>query len=91
MKVGFIGGGNMGGALIGGLTQKCCAPSDIALYEKDAQKAAAFKEMGINTVESASAAEAASEIIVFSVKPNIIDSVLSEMSGDKNKIYLSIA
>ena len=46
MKVGFIGGGNMGGALIGGLTQKCCVPSDIALYEKDAQRRRRLKKWG---------------------------------------------
>lgn len=91
MKIGFIGGGNMGGALIDGLAEKCCVPSDIALYEKDAEKALKFKGKGINTVGSVKEAEAASEIIVFSVKPNVIDSVLSEISGGKDKIYLSIA
>ena len=91
MKIGFIGGGNMGGALIGGLMSSCCAPEDITLFEKNTARADEFKEKGVNTVLSAAEVEAASEIIVFSVKPNVIDSVLSEMKGFNDKIYLSIA
>lgn len=91
MKIGFIGGGNMGGALIGGLTSKCCAPEDVTLFEINAEKAQKYKELGIRIAESAAEVEDASDVIVFSVKPNVIDCVLQQMNGSNNKIYLSIA
>lgn len=91
MKIGFIGGGNMGGALIGGLIEKYCSASDVFLCEKDNNKAQTFKDKGVNTMASAAELEEACDIIIFSVKPNITDMVFKEMKGFSDKIYLSIA
>ncbi len=91
MKIGFIGGGNMGGALINGLIKSGHSPKDIYLCEMNGERAKMFSEKGVNTVARAYEAEERSDIIIFSVKPNVIDSVLSEMNGYDNKIYLSIA
>ena len=91
MKIGFIGGGNMGGALINGLIKSGHSPRDIFLCEMNSERAKMFGEKGVNMVAHAFEAEKNSDIIIFSVKPNVIDSVLGEMIGYDNKLYLSIA
>ena len=90
-NIGFIGCGNMGGALIGGLLNTACAPSDITVFYTNTEKTAELKKLGICVAESAAEAEEKSDLIIFAVKPNVIDIVLSQMNGFSDKIYLSIA
>lgn len=81
----------MGSALIGGLIAGNTQASDIFVYDKDKEKLKAFSDMGVNVAKSEKDAEKNGDIIVFSVKPNVIESVLKEMEGFTDKIYLSIA
>ncbi len=91
MKTAFIGGGNMASALIGGLLSSGFAAENIIMAEPDAQKRSVWKEKGIYVTDDNLQAEAFADIVVFAVKPNIIPTVLSEMKGSTDKIYLSIA
>ena len=91
MKVGFIGGGNMASALIGGLINSGYAASDICLFDTDAEKCAVWKAQGVRVAEDAKETESIADLIIFAVKPNVIETVLHEMEGYKDKIYLSIA
>ncbi|MEG1441253.1 MAG: pyrroline-5-carboxylate reductase [Oscillospiraceae bacterium] len=95
MKIGFIGGGNMATALINGLIKSgkflAC---DITLSDRDDKKLEKWNECGVNTTKSNLEVAENSDIIVFAVKPNVIVSVLEELSlKDKKteKIYVSIA
>lgn len=91
MKIGFIGGGNMASALMGGLIASGCAPSDITMTDISAEKRGIWSAKGVNGVLSSREVESGSDLIIFAVKPNVIDTVLGEMQGYADKIYLSIA
>lgn len=93
-KIGFIGGGNMGGAIIGGIiSSKFFDALDILVYDKNAQALKNLnKTYGINTDYTLSDVIKA-DIIFLSIKPNIIYSVIDEIKGtvNKNAVIVSIA
>ena len=83
MKLSFIGCGNMAGAIIRGVTtRKAILPESICAYDKDVQKAEALRaETGIDVAQSAAEAAEKSDIVLLAVKPNVLESVLKEISG----------
>ncbi|MBR5218999.1 MAG: pyrroline-5-carboxylate reductase [Clostridia bacterium] len=92
MKIGFIGAGNMASSLIGGMLKSgLITPSDAIISDKDTNKLAAWQEKGVSITEDNLIVEEKSDIIILAVKPNIIEKVLKELKGEKDKIYISIA
>lgn len=91
MKIGFVGGGNMASALMGGLISSGKTPGDIILFDTDSEKCSKWQENGVCIADNAAGVEEISDIIVLAVKPNIIGNVLREFKGYKEKIYVSIA
>lgn len=93
MTIGFIGGGNMATALISGLiSSQKVKPEEIYVYDVDAEKLEAMKnELKINSSSSVSELEQTVEIVVLSVKPNIMPVIFSELEGIDSKLYISIA
>jgi len=91
-KIGFIGAGNMGGAIIGGMVKsKVFEACDINVCDKlisDEIVAMGINQMGIkDTVEN-------SDYIVLAVKPGVLGDVLKEITlagGYSSKTYISIA
>ena len=70
MKVAFIGGGNMAGALIGGMLQAGFKPPEIDVLEIDAARGAELTARhSVNTHQQPGDWLQASEIIVLAVKP----------------------
>jgi pyrroline-5-carboxylate reductase len=94
-KVGFIGAGNMAEALIKGLissktfNKKEIAASDIS----EERKNFISKKYGISINKNNKSVVKESDIIIFSVKPNNIKTVLKDISAgvNANKILISIA
>jgi pyrroline-5-carboxylate reductase len=87
-KIGFIGAGNMAGAIIGGIVRKgLYAPAEIALFDVSAEKRAQYTANGHPFYDSAEALTAACEMIVLSVKPQVFPAILpalkSAMTPDK--------
>lgn len=95
MKLGFIGAGNMGAALLKGITGSgFVEPQDISIYDVDHEKSAALeKETGIRVLTGNKEVVEASDIIFLAVKPAQIRQVLEECRGSfgKIKILVSIA
>lgn len=92
MKLGFIGGGNMAAALIGGLLQKGFAQSDIDVAETSPERRTWLaQEFGVTAHASADAV-AAAEVIVLAVKPQQLSEILRALPPLKpEQLVLSIA
>ncbi len=91
MKIGFIGGGNMATALLDGLVSSGYNAENFVLTDTDSGKCKIWAEKGVCVAENASVLEKLSDVIFLAVKPNVIGSVLDELSGFPDKIYISIA
>ena len=89
-KIGFIGCGNMGKAILGGLIASGqVLPGQIWVYTPSPDKVAALRdEYGINTAESAQEVAQVADIVFGAVKPNIMIKVLSEITSS---LVVSIA
>lgn len=94
-RICFIGSGNMGEALISGLVGSGTArPENIVctdIREHRLERIAA--EYGVRTATDNPASVQSSEIIVYSVKPQIMAEVLKETAAvlDMSKLIISIA
>lgn len=92
MKIGFIGAGNMGGAIIDGMIKTgSFAPSDINVCDKVISDT--LKSLGINTCDMETTVKN-SDAIVLAVKPVILGAILEDIkkvSGFDSKTYISIA
>ncbi len=91
-RIGFIGAGNMGSAIIGGII-KAKSFTKENIYVCDKLISDEISSLGVNigslkeTVEN-------SDCIVLAVKPNVLGAVLKEIKSIKDfdkKLYISIA
>lgn len=94
-KIGFIGGGNMGSAMMSGIVKtgvRC--PEDVMVYDVYAPALEKLKaELSVNTTDSVEELIGASEIIVLAVKPQVLPAVLKAHSAKitADKLVISIA
>ena len=94
-KIGFIGSGNMGEALISGLVlSKATRPENIICSDiRDEPLTEIKAKYGINTTTNNMEVVEQSDIIIYATKPQILASVLKETSPglDTSKLIISIA
>ena len=84
MGIGFIGAGNMGGAIIKGYAASgAAADGALFVYDSDAGKAAALAGAGLPVVAAGSLEELAGlcGTLVLCVKPNVMDDVLDGLAA----------
>lgn len=90
----FIGAGVMGEAMIKGLlAQRLLAPENIVAADPRREHLDALRERyGIQVTTDNAAAASAADILVLSVKPQVMDAVLPELRGqvDSLRLILSI-
>ena len=92
MKIGLIGAGNMASALLGGmLNAKIIQPGDAVISDMNEEKLKKWQEIGVTVTTDNQEAERLADILILAVKPNVMERVLNQLAGDKNKIYVSIA
>ncbi len=94
-KIGFVGSGNMGEALISGLVMsKATKPENIICSDirQDALDEI-YEKYGIQTTTSNVEVVERSEIIIYATKPQILGKVFKETADalDKSKLVISIA
>jgi len=94
-KIGIIGTGNMGEALVSGLvsSQKAGSGHIICADVRQDSLESVKKKYGVRTTTNNTEAIKESEIIIYSVKPQILASVLKETAPflDMSKLIISIA
>ncbi|XP_076162910.1 pyrroline-5-carboxylate reductase 2 isoform X2 [Ptiloglossa arizonensis] len=93
LKIGFIGGGKMAQALAKGFIRAglskgemmlaSCLPNDVGSIDT-------FKEIGSNTVFSNGPVIGHGDVLILSVKPQVVEKVLPDLKN-YNKLLLSIA
>jgi pyrroline-5-carboxylate reductase len=93
-KLGFIGAGNMGEALVKGLiATKAAAPAQIVVSARRRERIQEMEKLyGVRSGTNPEVARQC-DVIVLAVKPQILDQVLREISGDvsREKLIVSVA
>ncbi|MBO7208345.1 MAG: pyrroline-5-carboxylate reductase [Clostridia bacterium] len=91
MKIGFIGAGNMGGAIIGGLVASGKTDAnDIYAYDLDKEKLNILGDKGVNVNLSTDEICEICDVVILAVKPQIFPKVLPNIKNNK-PVYVSIA
>lgn len=92
-KIGFIGCGNMGKAILGGLIASGqVQPGQIWVYTPSPENVARLHDRyGINAAQSAQEVAQVTDIVFGAVKPNMMVKVLSEVASSLNKETLVVS
>lgn len=95
IKIGIIGTGNIGEALIKGLIEsKSSNPGNIICYDPRRERLQSLKrEYGLTTAKNNTDLVEKAEIIIYAVKPQIISKVLKETTPklSMDKLIISVA
>ncbi len=92
MKIGFIGTGNMGGAMIDGiLASGIVTTSDVFVSDISENQLLKYQEKGINTSTDNKVTAENSDYIFLTVKPQFYEDVLSGLKEFSDKIYITVA
>ena len=94
MKLGFIGAGNMGGAIIGGVVSSGLVNAcDITVADRDAKKLNDLRDkFGVNiSLDNLDCTDA--DVVFLCVKPNVIEYVIEELNSEvqNDTVFVSIA
>lgn len=94
-KIAFLGTGNMAEALVKGLLRAGAASAaEIVCAEPREERRREIEgRYGVSVVASNRQAVSAADVVLLSVKPQVMDAVLDEISGsiDSGKLVISIA
>lgn len=93
--IAFIGGGNMGRALIGGLLARGTLPSQLAVADPfEGTRTALHADFAIRTSVDNAEVAAGADILVLAVKPQVIGEVLAALApvlAKRRPLVISIA
>jgi len=96
-KLAFIGGGNMAGAIIGGLVAKGTPKSNIHVAEPWDVNREKMAALGVRVTTSNGEAALTADVVFLSVKPQVAKTVCQELGaawakdGGKAPLFISIA
>jgi len=94
-SIGFIGGGNMAGSLIGGLIHDGCAPDLLWVSDPADQHRQEFaSRFGIHTTNDNAALVANCDVVLLAVKPQVLTEVCKEIATavqQRQPLLISIA
>jgi len=92
-RIGIIGLGNMGSAILKGIIKKTIFPkTKITGFDKDIKKVKKIRNMGIHISMGNKELVNSSDIVIFAIKPQEVKEVLGEIHPfiNKNKLIISI-
>ena len=93
VRLAFIGGGNMAGAILGGLIRQGLAPKQVVVIEPFAETAAKLqKDLNVEVHAVASAVLADADLVVWAVKPQVFkEAALPVATFTQKALHLSVA
>lgn len=93
-SIGFIGAGNMASALVGGLLARGWPVEQLWLSDANPEQLVAHRERGLSTTGDNAALVAAVDMVILSVKPQVMADVLKPLAPAvqaRRPLILSIA
>ena len=94
ITLGFLGAGNMGTAMMRGISAsdlcKNGAVSKILSYDKNADQLRKLEDCGVAPAASEQALADASDFLVLAVKPQVLGDVLDQLTIRKEQVIISI-
>ncbi|KAJ6831467.1 pyrroline-5-carboxylate reductase [Iris pallida] len=93
-RVGFIGAGNMAESIARGVAKSGVVPAaSIRTSHRRAERRDAFRSFGVEILEDSAKVVDDSDIIILSVKPQMVKNVLLELKPtfSKEKVLVSVA
>ena len=92
-KIGFIGGGNMASAIVGGLLRQGLRPEQLTVVEPFTETAAKLKQaFGIDALPAAGPELNQVDLVVWAVKPQIFSEAAAPvMAHTRSALHLSVA
>lgn len=93
-KVGFIGGGNIFSAIIGGMLKSALiSPENIILYDRNYDKCQKFKNMNLTVKSTENEVASSCDYLFLTVKPQNYDEVLEKIKSaiNKNTVIVTVA
>jgi pyrroline-5-carboxylate reductase len=90
-KIGIIGCGNMGEAILRGLHQKGMAKGIVVSEPRPDRREHIKKNYGVEAIEDNRAVALQSQVIILAVKPQELKGVLQEIAPDLNSATLLIS
>ncbi|MBM3387495.1 MAG: pyrroline-5-carboxylate reductase, partial [Betaproteobacteria bacterium] len=91
--IAFIGGGNMAGAILGGLIRQGQPASQITVVEPFAETAARLRQSwGVQVLSEAGPALASAQLVVWAIKPQIFqEAAVLVAAHTRGALHLSVA
>lgn len=92
MKIGFIGTGNMGGAMIQGiLASGIITPDELYISDINEALLKSYREKGVHTSCDNRTTAQMADYIFLTVKPQFYEDVLQGLTDFADKIYITVA
>jgi len=88
MRILFVGGGNMATALIGGLLEQGCAPTDLEVVDISPEARARLAERGVPAVGDLAACGGHYDVIVLAVKPQQMAAVCEALRATAREVLI---
>ena len=93
MKIGVIGCGKMGSALVEGIIKaNLCSADDVIVFDAYPEAAESMRvSLGVTVASSNAEVVDASEVILLCVKPQVLGDMLEEIGKSEDRLLISIA
>lgn len=95
MKIGFLGAGNMAGAIVRGMVAGGTRGADICVYDLDQTKTLSlFEDCGVCVCGDAQQLARESDVLVLAIKPQVFAAALPPLRGilnERRPMVISIA
>lgn len=91
-RLSFLGTGNIAQAIIGGLLQNGLPPESITAADPVEEQLKPLADKNINTTNNNIEAVKSSDVIVISVKPDVVDQLVKDIAtASRDKLIISVA